>query len=49
MTAAERRRYNGGESMRFRGRRTNSPPQFGQTAFISSAHSRQKVHSYVQM
>jgi hypothetical protein len=28
-----------------RGRRTNSPPQFGQTLFISAAHFSQKVHS----
>jgi hypothetical protein len=32
-----------------RGRRTSSPSQFGQTAAIASVHSRQKVHSYVQM
>ena len=31
------------------GRRTNSPPQFGQTAFIAFVHSRQNVHSYVHM
>jgi hypothetical protein len=34
---------------RARGRRTNSPPQFGHTAFIASVHSAQNVHSYVQM
>jgi hypothetical protein len=28
-----------------RGRRTNSPPQFGQMPSRSSAHSGQKVHS----
>lgn len=28
-----------------RGRRTSSPPQFGQTAAIASAHFAQKVHS----
>jgi hypothetical protein len=28
-----------------RGRRTNSPPQFGHTAAIASVHPRQKVHS----
>lgn len=32
-----------------RGRRTSSPPQLGQTAFIASVHARQKVHSKVQM
>ena len=30
---------------RARGRRTSSPPQFGQVEFISSAHRTQKVHS----
>jgi hypothetical protein len=29
----------------FLGRLTNSPPQFGQTAFIPSVHSPQNVHS----
>jgi hypothetical protein len=29
----------------FRGRRTNSPPQFGHTAAIDSAHFAQNVHS----
>jgi hypothetical protein len=28
---------------------TNSPPQFGQTLFISAAHCSQKVHSYEQI
>jgi hypothetical protein len=28
-----------------RGRRTNSPPQFGHTAAIASVQSRQNVHS----
>jgi hypothetical protein len=32
-----------------RGRRTSSPPQFGQTWLISPAHAGQKVHSNVQM
>ena len=32
-----------------RGRRTSSPPQFGQTWLISTAHDAQKVHSNVQM
>ena len=31
------------------GRCTNSPPQFGQVFFISSAHFSQKVHSYEQI
>src|SRR5437763_9914481 len=31
------------------GRGTSSPPQFGQTSSIPSAHGRQKVHSYEQM
>jgi hypothetical protein len=30
---------------RARGRRTNSPPQFGHAAAIASLHSRQNVHS----
>jgi hypothetical protein len=29
----------------FLGRRTNSPPQFGHTAFIAAVHSWQNVHS----
>jgi hypothetical protein len=29
----------------FLGRRTSSPPQFGQTDLIASLHSRQNVHS----
>jgi len=33
----------------FRGRRTSSPPQFGQTDSIPSVHSRQNVHSNVQI
>jgi hypothetical protein len=32
-----------------RGRFTSSPPQFGQTFFISDAHFSQKVHSYEQI
>jgi hypothetical protein len=32
-----------------RGLRTSSPPQFGQTAFISSEQRSQKVHSNEQM
>ena len=32
-----------------RGLRTSSPPQFGQTLFISSEQFLQKVHSYEQM
>src|SRR5439155_1298283 len=32
-----------------RGRRTSSPPQFGQTAFICSAQFTQYVHSKLQM
>jgi hypothetical protein len=32
-----------------RGLRTSSPPQFGQTPFISSEQRSQKVHSYEQM
>ena len=31
------------------GRRTSSPPQFGQMEFIRSAHGAQKVHSKVQI
>jgi hypothetical protein len=31
------------------GRCTSSPPQFGQTFFISAAHFPQKVHSYEQI
>lgn len=31
------------------GRRTSSPEQFGQTRSSSHAHTRQKVHSCVQM
>ncbi len=32
-----------------RGRATSSPPQFGQTASIASAHATQNVHSNLQM
>jgi len=32
-----------------RGRRTSSPPQFGQIEFIDIEQSRQKVHSWTQM
>jgi hypothetical protein len=32
-----------------RGRRTNSPPQFGQTLCIFCAHAAQNVHSNEQM
>jgi hypothetical protein len=32
-----------------RGRRTSSPPQLGQTLFISCEQFSQKVHSYEQM
>jgi hypothetical protein len=32
-----------------RGRCTNSPPQLGQTLFISVAHFSQNVHSYEQI
>jgi hypothetical protein len=31
------------------GRRRNSPPQFGQTCFISTEQPAQNVHSYEQM
>jgi len=31
------------------GRATNSPPQFGHTAFIAAAQLGQKVHSWLQM
>ena len=31
------------------GRATSSPPQFGQTLFIESAHATQNVHSNEQM
>jgi hypothetical protein len=31
------------------GRGTSSPPQFGQTPFVSSAHDAQNVHSDEQM
>jgi len=32
-----------------RGRRTNSPAQFGQTCFIFAVQSAQNVHSYEQI
>jgi hypothetical protein len=32
-----------------RGRATSSPPQFGHTRSISSAHATQKVHSWLQI
>ena len=40
------RRYNqGGAGFTDRGRRTNSPPQFGHTFAMASVHSAQNVHS----
>jgi hypothetical protein len=39
-------RYNkGGSAFAGRGRRTSSPPQFGQMAASEFVHSGQKVHS----
>jgi hypothetical protein len=43
---AERLPYN---AFFFRGLRTNSPPQFGQTAPIAFVQGAQNVHSWVQM